>query len=62
MTIKKPKVGQRVRWKPTEGMGTITEVSPSGNRVQVKWDEPDPDSGEGETQHNIAPHMSLRLL
>ena len=40
----KPKIGQRVKFVsldpsvPTDH-GTITEVSPSGDRVMVKWDD-----------------------
>lgn len=58
----KLKIGARVRWEPTGDLGTIIQVSPSKTRVQVKWDQPDPDTGDDETQHNIAPHVSLTLL
>jgi hypothetical protein len=60
--MKKPKIGGRVIWEPTGDRGTITEVSPSAKKVQVKWDSPDPDSGEDVTTHEIAPHVSLTLL
>ena len=30
--------------------------------VRVKWDTPDPDTGEDVTENGLAPHLSLRLL
>jgi hypothetical protein len=58
----KPKVGGRVEWAPDGCRGTIIEVLDGGERVQVKWDTPDPDTGEDITENGIAPHISLRLL
>lgn len=43
MTAVKPKAGDRVQYvyaDPYE-FGTILEVSPSGDHIQVKWDKPD---------------------
>lgn len=44
--MKKPKIGDRVKWTGQVGtdFGTVTHVV--GKRFEVKWDHPDPDSGE----------------
>lgn len=46
--MKKPKIGDRVKWvgqaEVSIDYGTVTHVV--GKRFEVKWDRPDPDSGE----------------
>ena len=59
--MNKPKVGQRVKWSPDDSRGTIIELLPN-DMVRVKWDTPDPDTGEDVTENGLAPHLSLRLL
>ena len=48
----KPKIGAKVVWTSLDPtvrsvLGTITEVSPSGNKVEVQWE--DQDGGETMT-------------
>lgn len=62
MMTKKPKIGERVEWKPDGCRGTIIDILNGGEIVQVKWDTPDPDTGETVTENGTAPHLSLRLL
>lgn len=56
MAKRKPKIGDRVYWQSLDpciprSNGTITEISPSGSRVQVKWDTSE--YGEDEGTYDI---------
>lgn len=63
MGRRKPKVGDRVFWQSEDGpkeMGTIIEVSPSGTRIEVKWDVAD-EFGQDVTQHDFHPASGVKF-
>lgn len=66
MAKRKPQVGDRVFWqsddRPRE-FGTILEVSPSGNRVQVRWDQPPEFHDQQDVfTYNLAPSSGVQLV
>jgi hypothetical protein len=61
-TMSKPKIGQRAKWSsldesiPTT-FGRVTQVSPSGTRVEITWDE------DGESySYDLNAASMVRLL
>jgi hypothetical protein len=58
ITKKQAKIGARVRWtgQATIDYGTITHVD--GKHFEVRWDQPDPDSGEDTFTYNTDERQS----
>ena len=61
--MEKPKVGDRVKWigqaEVSVDYGTVTHVL--GKRFEVRWDTPDPDSGEDTFSYSAdRPESSIR--
>lgn len=66
MTNRKPKIGERVVWQSEDGpqeFGTITQVSPSGQRIEVQWDNP-PEFYEIDATfiYDFSPASGVRLV
>jgi len=62
MAMQKPRVGGRAKATvPGEKIeyGTIIEVSPSGRRYQVEWDQPD-ECGQTISMHELSPASYVR--
>lgn len=66
MAKRKAKIGDRVVWTSLDpsippDYGTITEISPSGDRAQIRWDDPG-EFGEEETTSNLSGASCVRLV
>ncbi len=57
----KPRIGARAKATTPEKIeyGTIIEVSPSGKRYQVKWDQKD-EYGDDTSTHELHPASCVR--
>jgi hypothetical protein len=65
MAKRKPKIGGRVYWQSEDGakeFGTILEVSPSGTRVEVQWDQAPEYHEAGDTfTYDLGPASGVRV-